>query len=100
MRITLSNVKDTKTSDGFLFENQMETHYKYYDEKTPRQIESGKPKYLQQTLNSMNNFLLLSVMSCLGSHFKLLRMSWYINMKPLRTNLKLFINKYFCVTHV
>ena len=53
-------------------------------------------KYFQQTLNSINAFLLLLVMSYVGSRFKLLRISWYIIMKLFRTNLKLVIKKYLC----
>ena len=51
-------------------------------------IEAGKIKYLQQILNSDNGFLLLLVMSYVGSRFKLLRMYCYKSMKPLSTKLK------------
>ena len=48
--MTLSNVQYNKSIDDFLVENIMETHYEFDDEKTLRHRESGKIKYLQQTL--------------------------------------------------
>ena len=53
-------------------------------------------KYLQQTLNSSNAFLMFLVMSDVGSRFELLRMYSYRRMKPFRTNLRLVINKCVC----
>ena len=69
-----SNVKDTKPFEDFLVENMMETHYESEDEKPPRHSQAGKIKDLQLTLNSINVFLLLLVISYLGSRLKLLRM--------------------------
>ena len=77
----------------------METHYESENENPPCHSESRLHKYLQQTLNSINEFLLSLVMSYVGYCFKLLRMSWYKMMKPFRTNLKLVIKEYFCVMH-
>ena len=51
----------------------------------------------QKNLKSMNDFLLLLVMSYVVSQLKLLSMSWYRNMKPFLTNLKLVIEKYLCI---
>ena len=42
----------------------------------------------------MNSFLLSLVISYVVSRFKLLRMSWYRNMKLFWTNMKLVMNKY------
>ena len=64
--------------------NITEIHYEYEDENPLCHSEDGKSKYLQQTLKLMNDFLLLVSMSYVVSRFKLLRMSWYISMKPLK----------------
>ena len=77
----------------------METKVEPDDENPPHNSEYGKYKYLQQTLNSINAFLLSQVISYVVSNFKLLRMSWYKIMKPFRENLKLVINKYLCGMH-
>ena len=66
------------------------------DENPPRHSEYKQPKYLQKHLNSINSFLLSLVVSYVGYRFKLLRMFWYKSMKPLRTKIKLVINKYLC----
>ena len=73
--------------------------YSSEDENQPKYREDSQMKYFQQTLNSINAFLLLLVMSYVGSRFKLLRISWYIIMKLFRTNLKLVIKKYLCSLH-
>ena len=77
----------------------METRYDSKDENPHRHSDVGQMKYLQQTLNSMNAFLLLLVMSYVVSHFKLLRMPWYRSMKPFRTNLQIFIKRHLCSLH-
>ena len=56
--MTLLNVKDTKKVGEFLVENIIEIHYESEEKNTPNLSEAGKIKYLQQTLNSMNSFLL------------------------------------------
>ena len=78
----LSNVKDTKKIEVFLAEKVTEINYSCEDEKPPRHSKNGKMKYLQQTLNQMNEFIMLLVMSCVGSRLELLRVSGYIIMKP------------------
>ena len=85
-----------KNIEDFLVWNIIENHYESEDENPPHHSETGKIKYLQKTLNSMNDFLLLILMSYVGSCFKLLRMHWYRSMKPFRTNLKLVIKKHLC----
>ena len=63
-----------------------------YDEVRPRKhSEDGQMKNLVQTLNLMNSFLLLLVMSYMGSRSKILRISWYSSIKLFQTNLKLVI---------
>ena len=47
----------------------------------------------------MNAFLMSLVNKYMGSRLKLLMMSWYRSMKQFRTNLKLVMNKYFCILH-
>ena len=69
--MTLSNVKDTKNIEDVLVENIMETHYSSENENPPHHSEAGQNKYLQQTLNSTNTFLLSLVMSYVGSRLKL-----------------------------
>ena len=54
--MTLSIVKDIKNIEDFLLENILETHYKSKGENPHRHSESGKIKYFQQTLNSINAF--------------------------------------------
>ena len=81
------------------FENKAEYWYEYDEEKPRKYSEDGQMKDVKQTLDSMNAFLLLVVMSYLGSRFKLLRMSWYRIMKPFRNHLKLDIGKYLCIWH-
>ena len=44
--MTFSNVKDNKTIDDFLVENQMKTHYEYDYENPPCQSEDVEPGYL------------------------------------------------------
>ena len=69
------------------------------DENPPKYNEDDQMKYLQQTLKSINDFIMSLVMSYVGSQFKLLRMSWYRIMKPFRNTLKFFIRKYLCSFH-
>ena len=57
-------------------------------------------KILTQTLSSMNAFLVLLVISYVGSQFKILRTPCYSSRKPFQTNLKLVIKKYFCIWNV
>ena len=94
-----SNVKDNKNTEDVLVGKPTEINYSSGDENTPRHSEYIKMKYLQQTLNSMNAFLLSLLMSYVGSWFKLLRISWYRSIKPFQTNLKLVIKKYLCSLH-
>ena len=82
-----------------LVENIMETHYEYDDEKSPHHSMNGKSKDLQQKLKSINYFILALVMSYVGSCFKLIRIYWYKNMKPFRTNLKLVWKKFVYGMH-
>ena len=67
--------------------------------KPHKYSEYGQMKDLVQTLNLMNSFLILLVMSYMGSQLKILRISWYSSMKPFQTNLKLVIKKFFCSWH-
>ena len=67
--------------------------------KPHKYTEDGQTKDLFQTLNLMNSFLFLLVMSYMGSQLKILRISWYSSMKSFQTNLKLVINKFFCSWH-
>ena len=92
--MTLSNVKDTKIIEDFLVENIMETKYEFEDEKPTHHSDTRKIKYLQQTLISIKAFLLLLVMSYVGSRCILLRLSWYLSMKPFITNLRLVKEKH------
>ena len=64
-----------------------------------RPSADGQLKYLKYTLNSMNEFLLLLVISFLRSRLKILRMSCYKSMKTFQDNLELVINKYLCSLH-
>ena len=50
-----------------MVENQMVAHYESVDENSPRHSDDGQPKDLQQRLNWFNTFLLLLVMSYVGS---------------------------------
>ena len=75
--MTLSNYEDTKNIKAFLVENITETHYKYADENPHCHSDAGQNKYLQQTLNSIDAFILSLLISHVGSCFKLLSMSWY-----------------------
>ena len=77
----------------------MEIVYSYEDETPNKYSEDVKINHLKQTLNSIIAYLLLLVISYAESWFKLLRISWYRNMKPVWTNLKLVINKYLCILH-
>ena len=97
--MTLSNNKDTNNIEYFSLKNIKETHYESEYENTPRHSVAGKNKYLQQTLKSNYDFLLLLVMSYVGSRFKLLRISWYRSMKPFRKNIKLVLKKKLCSLH-
>ena len=54
------------------------------DENPPSHNEAGKPEGLQQTLNSINAFIMLLVISYVGKSFKLSWVSWYKIMKPFR----------------
>ena len=78
-----------------MFGNIAEFHCEYENEKPPHHSETGKIKYLQQTLNSMIDFLMPLVFSYVGSRFILLSVSWYISMKLFRTNLELVIKIFF-----
>ena len=49
-----------------MVENIREIHYEYEDEKPPCHREYKIKKYLQQTLNSLNDFLLLILMLYAG----------------------------------
>ena len=82
-----------------LLENISEYHYESDEEKLPKYIEDGQMKDMKQKLNSMNEFLILLVMSYVVSGLKILRMSSYTSMKPFCTNLELVIKKYFCIWH-
>ena len=73
---------------GYFFKTELQ--------QLPKHSEFCQFKYLNLTLNSINLFLLLLVISFLRSQFKTLRMSWYKIMKPFRDILELVINKYFC----
>ena len=53
----------------------------------------------KQTLHSINTFILLLVMSYVGSRVKLLMMSWYKTIKPFTTRLKFVIKKHLCGMH-
>ena len=79
--------------------NITEQIYSSEDENISKYSVNGQTKYLRQTLNSMIDFLLLLMMSYVGSVFKLLRMSWFISMKQFLTNLNLVINKYVHILH-
>ena len=98
MSITLSNVK-YKNNGDFQVDNITKIHYESEDEKPPHHSGAGKLKDLQQTLNLMNAFIMLLVMSYMKSGFKLLRISWYISMEQYFTSLKLVINKYLFIQH-
>ena len=74
--------------DGYYYESE--------NEEPPHHSEFRQIKYLQQTLNSMNGFILSLLMSYVGSRFKLLRMHWCRSTKPFITNLKLVIKKHVC----
>ena len=63
MGITLSNVKDIKTIKEILVENITEVNYESDDENIPRCIEAEQITDLQQTLNSIDVFLMLLVIS-------------------------------------
>ena len=96
MSLTLSNDKNIKKLEGFGINNTEEYMYQY-DEVRPRKYsKDGQMKYLVQTLNFMNLFLLLLVMSYMGSGLKILLISWYSSMKPFQNNLNLVIKKRFC----
>ena len=79
--------------------NITEQIYSSEDENISKYSVNDQTKYLRQTLNSMIDFLLLLMMSYVGSVFKLLRMSWFISMKQFLTNLNLVINKYVHILH-
>ena len=99
MSLTLSNDKNINKLEGFRVHNTEEYMYEY-DEVRPRKYsEDVQMKYLVQTLNLMNTFILLLVMSYMGSKLKILRISWYSIMKLFQTNLKLVIKKCFCSCH-
>ena len=99
MSITFLHVKDNKNMENVMIENIIETNYEYKDEKPLRHSQYGKIKYLQQTLNSINNFLLLLMMSYVVSHIKLISMYWCESMRPLRTNLRLVMQEIFFSLH-
>ena len=66
MSLTLSNVKDTKNIEYFFVEHITEILYSYEDGNPLKYSEDGKMKDLQQTLNSINDFLLSLVISYVG----------------------------------
>ena len=68
-------------------------------QKLPKHSADSQYKYLKYTLKSMNEFLLSLVIYFMVSRFRIFRMSWYTSMKPLRDNLELVINEYFCIWH-
>ena len=68
-------------------------------DKLTKPSADGQYKYLKFTLNSMDPFLLLLVIYCLGSPFKILKTSWYTSMKPFWDNLDRVIKKYLCSLH-
>ena len=82
-----------------MVENIIEIIYSPKDGNQPKYSEDVQIKYLQQTLNSTNAFILSLVMSCVGSQLKLLRMSWYRIMKQFQTNMKLVIRRYLYIWH-
>ena len=99
LSLILSNETNTKKLEKVLVENKPEYFFKNILKKLPKHSEDVQFKYLKHSLNSINEFLLLLVMSFVGSQLKILRMSWYTSMKPFRTNLELVIKKYLCSWH-
>ena len=57
-------------------------------EKLPKPSADPQYKGLKYTLNSINVFLLLLVISFMGSKFEIFGMSLYTSMKPFRDNLE------------
>ena len=64
----------------FLVEKITEINYESQDENPPHLSGYEEVKYLQQTMNSMNIFLMWLVRSYVVSQLKLLRIFWYISM--------------------
>ena len=93
MLLRMSWYKNTKQ-----FQRNLKLVIKIY-ENPPCHSEYGQPKYLQQTLNSINAFLRSLMKSYGGSCHNLLRVSWYKSIKPFQRNLKLVINIYLYGMH-
>ena len=74
----------------------MNERYRDSDNESPicHSME-GQHKYFQYYFNYVNVFIMVLVTLYVVSRFKLLIMSWYKNIKPLCTNLKIFILKMF-----
>ena len=58
-------------------------------ERPLKHSEEGQYKYDKKTINSIDAFLLLLLVSYVGYCFKLFKMSWYKMMKKFLTNFKL-----------
>ena len=100
MNLILSNVKSIKKIVNILVDDIKDNDYEYDEEKPRKYSEDEQMKYLVKTLNSMNDFLMLLVMSYVGKQLKILRMYWYSSMKPFQTNLYLVMNKFLCSWNV
>ena len=75
--------KYTKDIENALVEKITVIIYSSEDENSPKYSEDDQMKDFQQTLNSINDFLLLSLISYVGSQLKLLWMSCYRIMKKV-----------------
>ena len=84
---------------NFLVEDPNEDNSDPQNELEFIQFEYQQLKRLIYTLNSIGSFLISLVISFVGSHFRLLRMYWYTDMKPFHKNLILVI-KHVCVAYM
>ena len=95
MSQSLSYVETSKNIYDFLVGKTIESDSGYENENPPCHSSDRWNKDLKQVCNSVSAFLLSLGMSCAGYSFNMLLMSWYNNIKPFRTNVKLFI--FICV---
>ena len=90
MSLKLWHEVNTKELEYFLVDNKQELCY--YSKPSADGLKKIEFKYLK----SMNLFLLSLVIFCVGSWFKVLRMSWYKCMTPFLDSLQLVIKNYLC----
>ena len=94
--LRMKNVEQARKIDNVLIDNINKEYSDFQDEFPLYLINNGQANSLKYTLSSIDPFLMLLVMLFVGSFSKLSWISWYKNMKPFRSNLKLVINKYVC----